>query len=89
MEQVRKAKIEKARIDRDNKINQEAPHQPVIDEKHKEHNAKLLKDGKLEGLRVEDRLFKRSAEALLKYKGVASAQAAEYTYKPQISKKAK
>lgn len=40
----------------------------------------MLKDEAIENLRVEDRLFKRTAANLLKYKGVESSGEAELTF---------
>lgn len=36
-------------------------------------------------MKVEDRIFKRAAEAMQKYKGVEVKDAAEMTFQPQIN----
>ena len=51
----------------------------------KAQNEKILKNKELENMKVEDRIFKRSAENLKNYKGVEIKEVKEATFKPQIN----
>ncbi|CAL6029078.1 Conserved_hypothetical protein [Hexamita inflata] len=82
---VRKEKIAKMQRVSQEKILANATGVP--ERVSKEKSDKMLKNKEIESMKVEDRLFKRSAENLKKYKGVEVNDAENSTFKPELNPK--